>query len=734
MYSLSQASKQRRSEEDYEANPSPQMLVSDQNTRGNTELTTTRSQTQDRSRENPKGNNKKKTVDDNITPPSAPDTGDVAATTTQPPFARNSYDADPQDCVVKEHATPGTTESFIPAISSPDTPVPTRKSRTGLRHGVTVGAIRVAGPQVNDENAQDNDSLDICSVGNDPSTYTPLDTAPTAERPFVATCVSDTEADIEAQVESRMQSQAEDIEHVVRRVLMTNVAIPVEVKPSVQDAPSVATNEEGAKKKKICIVAIVLLAIIVAAVGAGVGISVSSNKSTGEPVSARVKAFQEFLVPVSGEQLKDTSSPQFQALIWLANDDAANMTIGVDREIAIKTRYVAAVLYYAFQGDSWHDKYNFLSEKSTCEWNRNLFDGLEPPGISCGTDGTIVSSFRSPANNLKGPIPPEITYLSNLKTIDVLNNTIDGTLSHLANLSRLERLDLTRNAFTGSLPEFLFRYEQLNSLVLDNNLFDGTISHLAGKSPNLKYFSISENSLVGQIPSSIGQNTVLQSLALLSNQLTGTIPEFASDSKMVHLLIGNNKLNGTIPTTIGSLSALQLLGLFANDFSGTIPTEISNCQKIIHVDVGENSLSGNIGQVVDSLSPSLVVLDASRNLLEGIIPTSVGILTKLTFLDLQDNNVGGVLPSELGLLNQLEVLDIAFNEFTGSVPLTLANLSNLATLLLVGNNLNGSSLDSLCSINIDFFAANTCSEPDKIECSCCTYCCDPGETYCDPLV
>jgi hypothetical protein len=296
---------------------------------------------------------------------------------------------------VKEHAAPGATESFLPAISSPDTAVPTRKSRTGLPHGVTVGAIRVAGPQVSDENTQDNYSLDACSEANDSSTYTPLDTAPMAERPLIATCVSDTEADIEAQVQSRMQNQARDIAHLVRKELMTNAAIPVEVQPSVQDAPSsVATNEEDAKKKKICIVAIVLLAIIAAAVGAGVGISVS-NESTGEPVSARVKAFQEFLVPISGEQLKDTSSPQFQALIWLANDDGANMTIGVDREVAIKTRYVAAVLYYASQGDNWDDNNNFLSEKSTCEWNRNLFDGLEPLGISCGTDDTIVESFRS---------------------------------------------------------------------------------------------------------------------------------------------------------------------------------------------------------------------------------------------------------------------------------------------------------------------------------------------------
>jgi Leucine-rich repeat (LRR) protein len=141
-------------------------------------------------------------------------------------------------------------------------------------------------------------------------------------------------------------------------------------------------------------------------------------------------------------------------------------------------------------------------------------------------------------------------------------------------------------------------------------------------------------------------------------------------------------------------------------------------------------LSGNIGQVVDSLPSTLESLDASGNLLEGTIPISVGTFTKVSFLDLQENKLGGTLPSEIGLLRELQFLSLAHNEFTGSVPSTLANLSNLVDLRLQGNNLNG-SLDWLCSIDFDVFAANTCSEPDKIECACCTHCCNPGAFYCE---
>jgi Leucine-rich repeat (LRR) protein len=239
--------------------------------------------------------------------------------------------------------------------------------------------------------------------------------------------------------------------------------------------------------------------------------------------------------------------------------------------------------------------------------------------------------------------------------------------------------------------------------------------------------------LVGQIPSSIGQSTTLQSIDLTSNQLTGTIPDFASQSKIMQLWLANNKFTGHIPVTTGKLSALQLLDLSANHLTATIPTEIGNCQKIIHFGVNENSLSGTINQVIDLLPSTLESLDASGNLLEGTIPVSVGTLAKVSFLDLQENKVGGTLPSEIGLLSELETLNLAYNKFTGSVPLTLANLSNLVDLRLQGNSLNG-SLDWLCIIDFEFFAANTCSEPDEIECTCCTVCCDLGEAYCESIV
>jgi hypothetical protein len=701
MYSLSQASQQRRSEEDYEANPSPQMLVSDQNTRGDDEATTTHSQTQDCSREKRKGNNKKKPVDDNITPPGAPDTGYVTATTTLPPFARNSYGAHPQDCVVKQHAAPVATESFIPAISSPDTPVPTRKSRIGLPHGVAVGAIRVAGSRVDDANTQDNDSLDICSEANDPSTYTPLDTAPTAESPLIATCVSDTEADIEAQVQSRMQNQARDIAHLVRKELMTNAAIPVEVQPSLEETSSVATNEhsvheEDAKKKKICIVAIVLLAIV-AAVGAGIGIAVSKKPDEAEaptpsPITLRSEVFQDFLAPISGELLNDTTSPQFQALNWLANNDAANMTIGVDSEAAIKTRYVAAVLYYAFGGDNWTNNYKFLSDRETCSWNQRF--GSDYHGINCSSDGT-AQSFHMPANNLVGSIPREIGYYTNLNDLDLSDNMISGSIASLVNLAHLGTLNCSLNALTGTLPNFLFTHRSLKYIDLGHNRFFASISDSLGKSDQLLVFHAHNNSLTGTIPSAVGQSWVIGSLSLSSNQLVGTIPEFVSISRIWGLGLGNNMLTGTIPTTIGSLSLLEYFQLDGNGndgtgISGRIPSELGKCQNLYYLSLDNNTLAESIPTELGSLS-SLQTVSMWNNNLTGNIPAELGN-TPLRYVYFGSNNLTGEIGSVIDSLpHSLEFFSVRRNQLQGTIPTSIGSFLSLENIDFGRNDMGGSN-------------------------------------------
>jgi len=117
---------------------------------------------------------------------------------------------------------------------------------------------------------------------------------------------------------------------------------------------------------------------------AGSGCTCPGPSPDGEDSFA---AFQNVLQPISGDALNDVSTPQFQALNWIANEDAAKLSPG---DTAVETRYVAAVLYYALEGSGWLDNYSFLSEGNICTWNQNGADGFVF-GINCSSDGTVES-------------------------------------------------------------------------------------------------------------------------------------------------------------------------------------------------------------------------------------------------------------------------------------------------------------------------------------------------------
>jgi hypothetical protein len=99
------------------------------------------------------------------------------------------------------------------------------------------------------------------------------------------------------------------------------------------------------------------------------------------------------------EALQDDSSPQFRALLWLANND--NMVLDLDSAptVILVERYVLALLYFATNGEGWKDQRDFLSVSSVCQWN---FRGN---GALCNEDDLVV------ALNLGKPKHEEVPVL-----------------------------------------------------------------------------------------------------------------------------------------------------------------------------------------------------------------------------------------------------------------------------------------------------------------------------------
>ena len=61
--------------------------------------------------------------------------------------------------------------------------------------------------------------------------------------------------------------------------------------------------------------------------------------------------------------------------------------------------------------------------------------------------------------------------------LELANNKFTGGISVLGALSNLETLDLSNNAFSGTIPDMFDQLFRLHELVLANNKFEGSIPH-----------------------------------------------------------------------------------------------------------------------------------------------------------------------------------------------------------------------------------------------------------------
>jgi hypothetical protein len=105
----------------------------------------------------------------------------------------------------------------------------------------------------------------------------------------------------------------------------------------------------------------------------------------------------------------------------------------------------------------------------------------------------------------------------------------------------------------------------------------------------------------------------------------------------------------------------------------------------------------------------------------GSIPTTIGLLTKLTELRLFITGHTGTIPTEIGLNTRLEQLVIGSNNMSGTVPATIGNLSALKLLNIEFTDIVGTLPETICprasSSALDVLL--TC----PLQCNCCRHQC-----------
>ncbi|KAG7014833.1 MDIS1-interacting receptor like kinase 2, partial [Cucurbita argyrosperma subsp. argyrosperma] len=178
-------------------------------------------------------------------------------------------------------------------------------------------------------------------------------------------------------------------------------------------------------------------------------------------------------------------------------------------------------------------------------------------------------------------------------------------------------------------------------------------------------------------------------------------------SSVVEIKLDNTGLVGTLDhLNFSSFPNLLRLDLKINNLTGVIPPSIGVLSKLQFLDLSTNFLNSTLPLSLANLT-EVFELDVSRNSITGsldsrLFPDGSGNsktgLRSLRNLLLQDTLLEGRVPEEIGNIKSLNLIAFDRSQFSGPIPQSLGNLSNLNILRLNDNHFSGEIPRSIANL------------------------------------
>ncbi|KAJ0254723.1 Receptor-like kinase TMK4 [Hirschfeldia incana] len=353
------------------------------------------------------------------------------------------------------------------------------------------------------------------------------------------------------------------------------------------------------------------------------------------------------------------------------------------------------------------------SSAGYCDWS----------GVRCSSDR--VNSINLEDKSLSGGLSPEISTLSELKSITLQRNKLTGKIPSFAKLASLQSIYIDGNLFDSVEPGAFAGLTSLQILSMSDNpnLSPWSFPSELSDSTSLTTVYLDNTTISGSLPDIFESFASLQSLRLSYNNITGPLPPSLAKSTIQNLWI-NNQLTGlTGPIQVLSgMTSLSQAWLHKNQFTGPIP-DLSKSENLFDLQLRDNQLTGTVSPQLLPLG-SLKNISLDNNKFQGPLPSFPPAVEKVT----ADHNyfcttkkgvecepqvtallavAGGLgYPSMLAESWQgndacdrwayvtcdsgkVSTLTLAKHGFQGFISPAIANLTSLKNLYLNDNNLTG---------------------------------------------
>ncbi|KAF2317538.1 hypothetical protein GH714_024136 [Hevea brasiliensis] len=272
----------------------------------------------------------------------------------------------------------------------------------------------------------------------------------------------------------------------------------------------------------------------------------------------------------------------------------------------------------------------------------------------------------------------DIKIIRNLSSLFLDDSNGDGRssiqLELLGAYPFLKILSLKHNSFkAGIFAQGLCELKHLQKLDMSYNDLSGTLPLCLANLTSLQLLDLSFNYFIGNISlSPLGSLTSMHTLQLSSNlfRIPISLLPFFNHSKLKHLNCHENEIYADIDVpTLTPKFQLRTLDLSGQGHGGVFPKFFYYQHKLEYVDMSNIKMKGEFPHWLIRNNTKLYTLHLPNCSLSGPLQLPIHSHVYFSDLDISDNHFNGSIPTEIGVcFPSLNFLNLSGNGLTGSIP------------------------------------------------------------------